>query len=98
MINSGGSLVNRVEKFRHKKQIRKKYILSFLLFTILLVGGITSVDYSVNNIMQNKNSLQIISFNKLNDSIIEISFFDEKLYLNLTYINRDYRKLKRGLK
>lgn len=90
-------VIKRVEKFKQLKNKRKKYIFSFILFVFLLVGGICCTDYSISSLMYNKNNIQIFSFSKLDNYIIEIDFFDKKLYFTSFYIERDYQNLKKRL-
>ena len=60
---------------------------------MLLVSGICIVDYSVNNLLNNNSSIDIISV-KASETELEISILNYKLSLNTTYINRVINKLK----
>jgi ABC-type antimicrobial peptide transport system permease subunit len=91
------TLMSRVEKFKQIRQLRKKYVLSFLLFFLLITGGLCITDYFVNNLMQDKKCIEIISFKNIKDSQIEISFMNQKVYINMTYVKRDYQRLKNAV-
>lgn len=86
--------MSRVEKFKEIRSLRKKYASIFVLFTLLMVVGVCVADYSVNNLMQNRKQIEILSLKSLKDSFIEINFMNQKWYINTSYISRDYKKLK----
>lgn len=89
--------MSRVEKFRQANRLRKKYYFSIILSVFILIGGISSADLAIANLLENKNSFEFISYRKLNNSILEINFLNEKCYLNSVYIYRDYQKIKKRI-
>jgi len=83
--------LNRVEKFREIRKIKRKVAVSFLLFMLILLIGTGVADYSVNNLMKNEKSVNIISFHD-NSEYFEINIMNFRLYFNTTYLDRDYHR------
>lgn len=86
--------MSRLEEFRQKRSLRRKYLLAALLFFLLLSAGLLSVDYSTNFLINGQQGAEFISFNN-KGSNLEIAFMNKKLYINTQYINRDLEKLKK---
>jgi predicted small integral membrane protein len=85
--------MNRLERFRDMRRIRRKYAVSFFLCCLLLFSGICVADVSVNSLMKSENRIDIISFSSTG-SFMEISLLNHKFYINISYVKRDYLKLK----
>jgi hypothetical protein len=66
---------------------------TFMLVFILLVTGICIVDYSVNNLLKNNNSIYIISA-QLSETELVVNILNYKFSLNIRYINRDINRLQ----
>ena len=92
------TLMKRAKKFKELRQIRKKVVLSFLVFILLMTTGILTADYSVNSLMENVSYVAVISSKRLNNSFIEIDIMNKKLYVCTAYIDRDYKRLKNFMK
>lgn len=63
--------MNRLEKFREIRTIRRKILISFFLALLLLGTGICIVDYSTNFLMRNEKAINIVSLKK-EDKLFEI--------------------------
>lgn len=85
--------MSRLEKFRQARSIRHKYFLSAAIFVFLLVAGMCTVDYSVNSLIEGDRGVSVFNVAN-NERYIEITFMNQKLYINTQYINRDFVKLK----
>lgn len=85
--------MSRVEKFKQKRILRKRYISAALLFFFILISGIICVDYATNYFMNGNHG---IAFTDVicKKEFVEIKFMNHKLYINTQYINRDMEKLK----
>ena len=85
--------MGRVEKFKQLRTLRHKYIISVLIFITLLIAGICTADYSINNLIGIDQGLRI--FNVINnDNRVEVVFMNQKMEFNLGYINNDLEKLR----
>jgi hypothetical protein len=84
---------NRVEKFKQIRAERKKVKMVVLLFAVLIVTGICISDLSVNSLMNNDNSIKLISFEK-DDSSLTINFLNEKLNLNAGEFGKSFKKIQ----
>ena len=88
--------MNRVEKFKQKRNTRQKSISAAALLLFLLTGGLLSVDYSNNYLMTGHRGIAFIAmYNK--PSSLEIVFMNQSFYVNTQYINRDLNRLKNEL-
>ncbi|MCX7842677.1 MAG: hypothetical protein N2489_06345 [Clostridia bacterium] len=90
--------MGRLEKFKQERRNRRIVGLSLLLFFILVISGILVADYSVNTLMRNEKHINIVSFERVGESLIHIKFMDAGIYINTTYIRRDYQRLRDALK
>ena len=85
--------MSRVEKFKQKRNLRQKYVSAALLFFFLLTAGILSVDYSINYLMSGRQGIALAILNNKTTSL-EITFMNQKFYVNTQYINRDLNRVK----
>jgi hypothetical protein len=85
--------MGRLEKFRQARNIRHKYFLSAVIFLFLLVAGMVIADYSVNSLIEGDMGVSVFAVEN-SGKYIEITFMNQKLYVNTQYINRDLGKLK----
>jgi len=86
-------MLNRVERFRQKRIMRKRTITAILLFFFLLIAGILVVDYGVSHLVEGSEGSAIAAVNSTDDSI-EIKIMNRRIFLNKQYINRDLKYLK----
>jgi len=89
-------LLGRLEKFKQKRNLRRKYFLAALLFFLLLTAGLLSVDYSTNFLINGQHGIAMVAFSN-KEANLEVAFMNKKLYINTQYINRDLKKLKKRL-
>jgi hypothetical protein len=85
--------LSRLERYREIRRTRRKFVSLILLFFFLLVSGTCITDYSINNLMRDKKSIGFLAVERF-DTCIEISFMNQKIYLNTVYLERDMKKLK----
>lgn len=88
--------MNRLEKFRQKRNLKQKYMSAALLFLSLLIAGIMSVDYSINYLVSGRQGFAFATVNS-KDNGLEIVFMNQRIYVNTQYIKRDLNKLKSEL-
>ena len=43
--------MNRLKKYKQMRNVRQKYLFLVFLLILILIAGICTVDYSVNNLM-----------------------------------------------
>lgn len=89
--------MSRLEKYRLKRSLRRKYFAAALLFFFLLSAGLISVDYSTNYLINGMQGIAAVAFNN-KETGLEVVFMNRKLYINTQYINHDLKKLKKWLK
>ncbi len=85
--------MNRVDKFKRARSIRKRYMLSVALFFLVMVTGVIITDYSLNSLLKDEKGLNIIQVKSV-DNILEVWFMNNRFYINTKYIARDYRNFK----
>ncbi len=88
--------MGRVERFRQKRILRQKYLVSLIIFILLLSIGIGAADYSVNNLLGGEKKFNIISINN-NKPNVELFFMNQKLVLDTEYVSRDLERLRQCL-
>lgn len=88
--------MNRLEKFKEIRRYRRKIAASFFLSASLLLTGTFITDRSVNSLVRDVEGIEIISIIN-SGSYIELSFMNQKLYFNTTYLNRDYSRVRDGI-
>ncbi|MCX7710429.1 MAG: hypothetical protein N2484_11345 [Clostridia bacterium] len=86
--------MGRVERFRQNRQTRRRITAAVTVFLVIMITGIAVADYSISCIMMNQDHIEIISAKEINGSFIQISFMNQKYYINTKYIKRDYNRLK----
>lgn len=89
--------IRRLEKFREARRSRRRYLCAFLLFFLLVMLGVCIADFSINNMMKNQSGIELVHFQKINESFLEISLLDKKFYIDTSYVNRDFQNLKRKM-
>jgi hypothetical protein len=73
--------MGRLEKYRNIRQ-NKKRIIGVVIICLLLTGaGICAVDRSVNSLMLDNNSINIISFRNTENSL-DICFLNKTLCID----------------
>lgn len=86
--------MNRLEKFRQIRQVKRKFLSIVFLCVFLLISGICIVDYSVNSLIRNNKNVGLIEL-KSSKSYIEVCLLNNKLYINTSYINRDIKRIRK---
>lgn len=89
-----GIRMGRLERFREARIQRKRYILSAVLIAVLFLSGVCIADYSVNSLLKNEKRIDILTMQKINNYYFEINFLNQKLFINTTYIKRDFENFK----
>lgn len=85
--------MNRVQKFREMRHFKRKLILAFSFFILILFIGIGVVDYSMSSLLCGKEQFGILSVGPYGEDYYKISVFNKNLYINTKYISRDYKRL-----
>lgn len=85
--------MNRVQRFRELRHFRRKLIVTFVLFILILCVGIGVVDYSMSGLLKDENSFGIFSVSSYGEDYYRISFFDNAIYINTKYIARDCKRI-----
>lgn len=85
--------MSRVEKFKQRRNLRQKYLSAAVLFFFLMTAGLLSVDYSTNYLMSGRQGIALAALNNKTTSL-EITFMNQKLYVNTQYINRDLNRFR----
>lgn len=88
--------MSRLENFRKErrhKRIFKALLLSFFVFLSL---GMLSADYSLNSMKKAQGEISMVRVIK-SGQYVEMSFLNNKLYLNTTYLERDMSNVKKYL-
>ena len=89
--------MGRMEKFKQKRNLRKKYVSAALLFFFMSTAGIFSVDYTTNYLMTGRQCISFVTMNS-RETYLEIVLMNQRLYVNTQYINRDLNRLKTEIK
>jgi len=90
--------MNRVEKFKELRMRRRRSFLCIVLFVFIILAGFTTVDYSLNSIMNNEKRISVISFKRINDSCISIGIMNMNMKIDLGIVNKSCDKIKKLLK
>ena len=85
--------MNRVDRFKQKRNLRQKYFTAAFLSLLLLTSGILLVDDSTNFLLSGKHGIQFVELNHMENSL-EIVVMNRKIYINTQYIQRDMKHLK----
>lgn len=88
--------MNRLEKFKQRRCLRKKYLSAAFVFFFILTAGLMSADYATNALMTGHQGIEFISFEN-RQTYLEIVLMNQKIYINTRYINRDTERLKNEL-
>lgn len=87
--------MSRLEKYREIRITRKRYLLSVIIFLMLIIPGLCIVDYSVNSIMKGENRIDVLAIKNIKSQYIEITLMNRKHYINTVYLRRDYERFKK---
>ncbi len=85
--------MNRVERYKIKRQRRQRCFAAIILFIFILTAGILTVDQVTNNLVAGQQGFSIAVF-KSHDNVLEITFMNHTYYINTEYLNRDLKKLR----
>lgn len=86
--------MSRVEKFKHKKEMKKKLYLPLAVTFIFMLFLLMVVDYRVNSAL-GVNEIRIINIDVTEHESIQIAMLGEQLgEINYKYLKRDIFKLK----
>ncbi|GAE88779.1 hypothetical protein [Acetivibrio straminisolvens] len=86
--------MNRLEKFRYIRSVRRRYKLAIILSFLILFSGIIVADSSMNNLMNRKSGLGMICITPYGDNHYYVKFLNEDIYINVKYIKEDIKRLK----
>ncbi len=84
--------MSRLDKYKLRRQVRRVYFFSLLVFLSLILIGLGVVDYTFNGLMKNDNSIEIFNI-ATNDQIVEIDFMNRRTEINITYLERDFQRI-----
>ncbi|TYQ12904.1 UNVERIFIED_CONTAM: hypothetical protein Cloal_3943 [Acetivibrio alkalicellulosi] len=85
--------MNRVEKYRAIRLARKKIKLLLTTCFILVLIGIITVDYSINDLMNKENGIRLVEINQRDDNYTHIKLLNNNLYFNIEYIKEDINRV-----
>lgn len=88
--------MNRVERFRQRRILIKKYITAAAVCLFLLTAGILAVDRATNQLVSGGQGIALAAFDN-SASSLKITLMNSKIYLNTRYINRDIERLREKL-
>ncbi|ABN52559.1 MAG TPA: hypothetical protein DEF39_12975 [Hungateiclostridium thermocellum] len=89
--------MNRLEKFRYIRNIRRRNRLAVVLSFLLLFSGILVADSSMNRLMNRESGPGMVYMAPYGDTHYYIRFLNEDIYINVKYIKEDIKKLKNWL-
>jgi hypothetical protein len=93
IVSGRGALLNRLDKFRQRRNLRQKYLFAASVFSFLLITGLLSADYGTNAMMTGNRGIELFSLvNK--QTYLEVTIFNQKVFINTQYINRDLKRLQ----
>jgi hypothetical protein len=96
-VEAGRGQMNRLDRYRQMRALRRKFFFSFLMFFILLTAGISVADNSTNRLMRNENRISIVDF-KSRGAYYEVSFMNQRLLVNVQKIREDTDYLWQAVK
>ncbi len=88
--------MGRVEKYKQLRNLRQRYVISVVIFVVLLTAGIGTADYSVNSLIGTGRGIRILNVSS-NNNKLEIDFMNQKFQFDLEYVNNDLEKLRQFL-
>lgn len=88
--------MNRLEKFKQRRCLRKQYLSAAFIFLFILTAGLMSADYATNALMTGHQGIEFLSVEN-RQTYLEIILLNQKIYINTNYINRDIDRLKNAL-
>ena len=86
--------MSRQEKYKQRRVLRRKIELTLFLCLAILAAGFCAVDYSTNMLVHNKAGLDIFTARDYGTRI-ELSFLNERIYINTQYLNRDMERIRK---
>lgn len=89
--------MGRLERFKEIRVTRRRYILSILIFLMLMIPGICISDYSINSILRNEKRIEVVGVRNINNSYIELDLLKRKYYINIKYLFRDYENVRKRI-
>lgn len=90
--------MSRVEKFRQIRKLRKKCFFTVLFSLVLMLLGITAVDYSLSGLMEKDKGVALVSFEPYNDDYYKIEVLGKCVYINTGYLRSDIERYKEYIK
>lgn len=84
--------MKRVEKYRLIKRIKRRYIISVVLFLFILSAGFYLVDNSLFWIYGEKTSNRVFCIEK-NEGVYEIVFLNKKYNLDVSHFRFNIKRL-----
>jgi hypothetical protein len=84
--------MSRRDRFKRERVLRRKFSLTLFLCFALLAAGFCAVDYSTNSLMYDRTGFGFFTVNHYKNHL-ELSFFNEKVYFNTSYLSRDMDRL-----
>jgi hypothetical protein len=92
-----GLAMNRLEKFKQRRDLRKKYFLAAFLFLFFLTAGLFSADQATNSLMSGRQGIAFAEWIS-QPAYLEIVIMNQKIHINTQYINRDLKRLEGELR
>jgi hypothetical protein len=89
--------MSRLEAFRQKRLIRRRYILAVLLFLSLSTSGVCLADYSFNSIAKDEKRIKLISIDRQEGFNYLVNVLNLKTSINISRIENDYNLLMEWL-
>lgn len=90
--------MSRVERFRQNRRLKFKIAACFFIFLVTIFTGISTADYSINSIMKNETRIKVFTLEEFDNNYIKISIMNKALYVNTSYIKRDYNRVREFIK
>ncbi|MDQ2087536.1 hypothetical protein RBH29_13975 [Herbivorax sp. ANBcel31] len=84
-----GITMKRLEKYRTIRVERKRCIFISIICFVIICTGILIVDYSLNGLMNNEDSINLLGIKKIEGGYYHITMFNKNLYFNTDYIQED---------
>ncbi|MFZ5987120.1 MAG: hypothetical protein ACOYWZ_08340 [Bacillota bacterium] len=86
--------MNRVERYREIRLIRRKCLFVFLLSLSIVTAGIFTVDHSISNLMNKEKVISMVRVKPFREDYYHIRVFNKSFFINTKYIKRDMERLK----
>lgn len=89
--------MNRLEKYKKIRAMRKKCIFVCMLSFFIMFSGILVADCSINELMNREKGLAIVSIKSYKDDYYYVKVFNRYIVVNTKYIKKDINRLKNWL-